>query len=88
MFTEFKKLNDTELEKLINALKNEESGDGAEETLREFCEYYDFDFCDFQEYLALDCNCRICATCGRYFGIDEFSDNYEDCIYCYEEENN
>ncbi len=85
MYEQFKHLNNEILEALIVALKNEESGDSADEVLKEFCEHHNFDDGDFQEYLAVECNCCMCARCGRYFGEDEFSDNDEDCIYCCEE---
>lgn len=85
MYEEFKHLKSDTLGELITAIKNEESEDGAEEALREFCENHNFDFGDFQEYLAVECNCCMCARCGRYFGADEFSDNDEDCIFCCED---
>lgn len=86
MYEQFKHLDNELLEELIVTVKNQESEDGAEEVLKEFCEHHKFDYGDFQEYLAVECNCSMCARCGRYFGEDEFSDNDEDCIYCCEEE--
>lgn len=86
MYEEFKHLNNEILEKLIKDIKNQEDEDNAKEVINDFCKEHNFDDGDFQEYLAVECNCCMCARCGRYFGEDEFSSNDEDCIYCNDEE--
>lgn len=85
-YEEFKNLSEEELEGIIASLKGKDSEDEAEKALNEFCEVHGFDFGDFQEYLAIECNCCMCNRCGQYFGSDEFSSNDEDCIFCNNED--
>lgn len=84
MLEQIKRLD---LEHLANLLKNIDDEDRADEILQEYSKKYMVDSGDLQEVLATEWNCCMCARCGKYFGDDEFSDNDEECNYCFEDNN-